>query len=117
MIVPVSAFLKDEGVKSFRQGRNPMSIEDIIRAWKANKGDDEDEEEGQGEPKAPANPAGEELSDEELEGTVGGANNPTFSVCVGDCTVGGVPGGGSNNIFRCSAACSALLCVSPQAPC
>ena len=96
-----------------------MSIEDIIRVWKDDKDneDDEDEGEGQGEAKAPANPAGEELSDEEMESTVGGANNPTVSVCVGDCTQGGVPGGGSQNVFRCSAACSAFFCGSQTPGC
>ncbi|GHO99102.1 hypothetical protein KSF_091500 [Reticulibacter mediterranei] len=46
-----------------------MSIDEIIRAWKA-----EDEEEKNGN--APANPAGEELSDEDLEQVEGGSEAP-----------------------------------------
>lgn len=42
-----------------------MSIDKIISAWKA----DEDEQE---EEKAPENPAGQELSEEELEKVAGG---------------------------------------------
>jgi mersacidin/lichenicidin family type 2 lantibiotic len=42
-----------------------VSIDKIISAWKA----DEDEEENE---KAPENPAGQELSEEELEQATGG---------------------------------------------
>jgi mersacidin/lichenicidin family type 2 lantibiotic len=49
--------------------RNGMSIDEIIRAWKA-----EDDEEKNGD--APINPAGEELSDEELEQVEGGNEAP-----------------------------------------
>jgi mersacidin/lichenicidin family type 2 lantibiotic len=42
-----------------------MNINDILRAWKADEDDENDE-------KAPANPAGQELSDEELEQAAGG---------------------------------------------
>jgi mersacidin/lichenicidin family type 2 lantibiotic len=48
-----------------------MSIQDIIRAWKA---EDDDEKDG----RAPANPAGEmELSDEDLGLVGGGVCNDT----------------------------------------
>lgn len=40
-----------------------MSIEDIIKVWKSEEKSEED---------APLNPAGEELSDEELEDVIGG---------------------------------------------
>ncbi len=42
-----------------------MSIEEIIRAWKSDKQDESDQS-------LPENPAGDELTDEELEQVVGG---------------------------------------------
>ncbi|GHO99101.1 hypothetical protein KSF_091490 [Reticulibacter mediterranei] len=56
-----------------------MSADEIIRVWKA----EDDEEKGKD---APANPAGEELSDEDLEqvegGTEPGNGNPTSPYCA-----------------------------------
>ena len=53
-----------------------MSVEDIIRAWKADDDDDKDDKDDKG--KAPENPAGEEeLTDEELKEAAGGLMNPT----------------------------------------
>jgi len=46
-----------------------MSTEEIIRAWKAENDEEKNED-------APANPAGEELSDEELGGVEGGSEAP-----------------------------------------
>ena len=50
-----------------------MSIENIIRAWKA-------EEEDQ-ESLAVVNPIGEELSDQELQEITGGFCSPVFHTC------------------------------------
>ncbi|GHO99100.1 hypothetical protein KSF_091480 [Reticulibacter mediterranei] len=46
-----------------------MSTDEIIRAWKAENDEEKNED-------APANPAGEELSDEELEKVEGGSEDP-----------------------------------------
>jgi mersacidin/lichenicidin family type 2 lantibiotic len=55
-----------------------MNINDILRAWKADEDDENDE-------KAPANPAGEELSDEELEKAAGGRECPVTCVTDNSC--------------------------------
>ncbi len=52
-----------------------MNIEEIIRAWKADEQDEQDEH-------MPENPAGYALSDEDLEQVVGGESNG-----IGDCTI------------------------------
>ena len=46
-----------------------MSTEEIIRAWKSEDGEEKETEEN-----APVNPAGEELSEEELESVEGGVS-------------------------------------------
>jgi len=55
-----------------------MSTEEIIRAWKAENDEEKNED-------APANPAGEELSDKELEGVEGGNEAPVDSGTVCSC--------------------------------
>ena len=68
--------------KSFEKGKvTLMNVEAIIRSWKADEGDDDDKDDDADKSKAPANPAGEELSDEELEEAQGGRMNPTISAC------------------------------------
>ncbi len=49
-----------------------MSIEEIVRAWKADEQDQQDQH-------IPENPAGYELSDEELEQVVGGDCDPDYT--------------------------------------
>ena len=58
-----------------------MSVEDIIRSWKASDDNDDDSE------KAPENPAGEqELSDEELAKAAGGlAKSHSWNQGDDDC--------------------------------
>ena len=53
-----------------------MSIENIIRAWKA----DEEEQ----ETLSVANPIGAELTDQELQEITGGYCNPAFNSCILD---------------------------------
>jgi mersacidin/lichenicidin family type 2 lantibiotic len=58
-----------------------MNINDILRAWKADEDDENDE-------KAPANPAGQELSDEELEQAAGGRECPVTCATDNSCAGG-----------------------------
>lgn len=66
-----------------------MSIEDIIRAWK--------NEEGDFDPHLPANPVGQELSEEEL-----------LAITGGDCTIT------CTNTINCDATCD--VTCSPVTP-
>ena len=62
-----------------------MSIEDIIKAWKADEGVSAFE--------APKNPVGEELADEDLLEIVGGMTCTGFgSDCWGSCATGDTGG-------------------------
>ena len=54
-----------------------MSIAEIIRAWKADEQDQQDEH-------MPENPAGYALSDEDLEQVVGGG---CFDTCANTCAI------------------------------
>lgn len=61
-----------------------MSSEAIIRAW---KGDEDDQDQDPKDAQIPANPAGEELTDSDLENISGGASPPndTRDTCAYYC--------------------------------
>jgi mersacidin/lichenicidin family type 2 lantibiotic len=61
-----------------------MSSEDIIRAW---KGDEDEQDQDPKDAQIPANPAGEELTDSDLEKISGGTRPPndTQDTCAYYC--------------------------------